>query len=362
MAPQVGVQLQSAALPPRLTVQDALELYSSFYEQPRPWRELLAELGIEDKAAVRVERLSGGERQRVFVALALVNHPRLAFLDELTTALDPQSRRNMWDTVEHIRDAGATVVLTTHYMEEAERLCDRVAIMDHGRLAALDTVANLIATHAGDTTTTILLSARHAPLALDATLPAFASLVLAMTGVLQLPVAMLTLRDTGALRRLSLTPLRPSTLIAASLSIHFVVSMVGMLAALALGIAVFGVSMPGNVPGVLAVCLIGLSSFLAVGCALAALYPSATAATGIGNGLMILLMLTSGAFTPLAMMPTTIQQIIRYSPVRWFVEAAQSAWNGDPMSSMIRPTLLLCVVLVVAALVGRWRFRWDPAP
>lgn len=159
LAQQVGVQLQNAALPPRLTVRDALELYSSFYDHPQPWRELLAELGIEDKADARVERLSGGERQRVFVALALVNRPQLAFLDELTTALDPQSRRNMWDTVEHIRDGGATVVLTTHYMEEAERLCDRVAIIDHGRLVALDTVAALIETHAGDTTTTLLLSA-----------------------------------------------------------------------------------------------------------------------------------------------------------------------------------------------------------
>ena len=156
---QIGVQLQSAALPPRLTVQDALELYSALYERPRPWRELLKDLGIKDKANARVDRLSGGERQRVFVALALINHPRLAFLDELTTALDPESRRNMWDTVEHVRDSGATVVLTTHYMEEAERLCDRVAIIDHGRLVALDTVASLIQQHAGETTAKLILSA-----------------------------------------------------------------------------------------------------------------------------------------------------------------------------------------------------------
>ena len=159
LAQQIGVQLQSAALPPRLTVKDALELYSAFYERPRPWRELLKDLGIKDKANARVDRLSGGERQRVFVALALINRPQLAFLDELTTALDPQSRRNMWDTVEHVRDGGATVVLTTHYMEEAERLCDRVAIIDHGRLVALDTVPSLIQQHAGDTTAKLILSA-----------------------------------------------------------------------------------------------------------------------------------------------------------------------------------------------------------
>lgn len=196
---------------------------------------------------------------------------------------------------------------------------------------------------------------------LDATLPAFASLVLAMTGVLQVPVAMLTLRDTGALRRLRLTPLRRSTFMTASLTVHFLVGIAGMLTALAIGIAIFGVAMPSNLLGVLAVCLIGLGAFLAVGCALAALYPSAAAATGIGNALMILLMLTSGAFTPLAVMPTSIQQIIQYSPVRWFVETAQHAWVGDPLSTMITPTLLLCVVLAIAALVGRWRFSWDPA-
>lgn len=196
---------------------------------------------------------------------------------------------------------------------------------------------------------------------LDTTLPAFASLVLAMTGVLQLPVAMLTLRDSGALRRLSLTPLRRSTFMAASLTVHFLVGLAGMLTALAIGIVVFGVSMPGNVTGVLAVCVVGLSAFLAVGCALTAICPSTSAATGIGNVLMILLMLTSGAFAPLAAMPERIQRIIQYSPVRWFVEAAQQTWGGDPLREVITPLLLLCAVLTVAALVGRSLFRWDPA-
>lgn len=143
LAHKVGVQLQSAALPPRLRVSEALELYSALYPQPRPWRELMELLGIEDKSHSRIERLSGGERQRVFIALALLNHPELAFLDELTTALDPQSRRKMWSLIEKVRDEGTTVVLTTHYMEEAERLCDRVAIIDRGRIVALDTVPPL---------------------------------------------------------------------------------------------------------------------------------------------------------------------------------------------------------------------------
>ncbi|MCE1178271.1 MAG: ABC transporter ATP-binding protein [Micrococcales bacterium] len=158
LATRVGVQLQSAALPPRLTVQEAMRLYSALYDDPRPWPDLLRTLGIADKARDRVDRLSGGERQRVFIALALIPRPELVFMDELTTALDPRSRREMWDTVEAVRDEGATVVLTTHYMEEAERLCDRVAIIDRGRLVALDTVPALIQRHAGATTAHITLT------------------------------------------------------------------------------------------------------------------------------------------------------------------------------------------------------------
>lgn len=154
---RVGIQLQHASLPPRLKVSEALELYSSLYPEPRPWIELLELLDIEDKAQSRIERLSGGERQRVFIALALLNRPEIAFLDELTTALDPQSRRNMWSLVEKVRDEGTTVVLTTHYMEEAERLCDRVAIIDHGSIVALDSVSGLVESYAGDTSAVLIL-------------------------------------------------------------------------------------------------------------------------------------------------------------------------------------------------------------
>lgn len=132
LASRVGVQMQSSALPPRLRVGEALELYSALYPEVRPWKDVLEELGIGHKEDARIEKLSGGERQRVFIALTLLHKPELAFLDEITTALDPQSRRDMWETVKHVRDNGATVVLTTHYMEEAEYLCDRVAIIDQG--------------------------------------------------------------------------------------------------------------------------------------------------------------------------------------------------------------------------------------
>jgi ABC-2 type transport system ATP-binding protein len=163
---RTGVQLQSAALPPRITVAEAMRLFSAFYADPIPWPDLLTRLGIGAKRDTRVERLSGGERQRVFIALALLHDPEVVFLDELTTALDPQARLAMWEVVAGIRDRGTTVVLTTHYMEEAERLCDRVGIIDRGRLIALDTVPALVREHAGEATARLTLT-QPAPAGLE---------------------------------------------------------------------------------------------------------------------------------------------------------------------------------------------------
>ena len=148
---RIGVQLQTAALPPKITVNEAMALFASMYSNPADPAQLLNELGIAAKGRSYVDKLSGGQRQRVFIALALLGKPEVVFLDELTTALDPQARLAMWDVVRSIRQGGATVVMTTHYMEEAEALCDRVAVIDAGRLIALDTVPGFIASIAKGT-------------------------------------------------------------------------------------------------------------------------------------------------------------------------------------------------------------------
>jgi ABC-2 type transport system ATP-binding protein len=142
---RIGVQLQQSSLPDDIKVWEALDLFASYYRKPAPWEPLLEELGIADKRDARFSKLSGGQKQRLFIALALVNDPELVFLDELTTGLDPHARRAMWNLVHGIRDRGKTVFLTTHYMEEAEHLCDRVMIIDHGRIVGLDTPDNLVA-------------------------------------------------------------------------------------------------------------------------------------------------------------------------------------------------------------------------
>ena len=140
----IGTQLQQTSLPERLTVGEALDLFASIYPHPADWRALMEQLSLADKRNAYVSKLSGGQRQRLFIALALINSPRLVFLDELTTGVDPQARHAIWDLVRSICAQNKTVFLTTHLMEEAEQLCDRVAIVDHGRLVALDTPANLI--------------------------------------------------------------------------------------------------------------------------------------------------------------------------------------------------------------------------
>jgi len=140
----LGISLQETRLSEKLTVRETIELFASFYRQPRSSDEVLAELELTEKADSWVGKLSGGQRQRLAVATALVCNPKILFLDEPTTGLDPQSRRQLWDIIRQFQRDGGTVLLTTHYMDEAERLCDRLAIVDHGQIIAEGSPADLI--------------------------------------------------------------------------------------------------------------------------------------------------------------------------------------------------------------------------
>jgi ABC-2 type transport system ATP-binding protein len=140
----VGVQLQESELPDQIRVWEAMDLYASFYAEPRDRERLLDDLGLADKRKSAFGKLSGGQKQRLSIALALIGNPKIAILDELTTGLDPQARRDTWQLIEDVRDGGVTVILVTHFMEEAERLADRIALIDAGRLVALDTPAGIV--------------------------------------------------------------------------------------------------------------------------------------------------------------------------------------------------------------------------
>src|SRR6202163_3442517 len=149
---RIGVQLQQAQLQKRIKVWEAVDLWASLYTKPVDCNRLLEQLGLSSKRNSWFMTLSGGQKQRLFIALALINDPEVVFLDELTTGLDPQSRRAIWDLVRAIRERGKTVFLTTHLMEEAERLCDRVAIIEHGRIIDIDCPQSLVKRHCPERT------------------------------------------------------------------------------------------------------------------------------------------------------------------------------------------------------------------
>src|SRR5271167_536797 len=147
---RIGIQLQETQFPDKLTVEEALRLFRSFYHRGIDIEESIKTAQLEEKRRSRIGGLSGGQKQRLAMATALVGDPELLFLDEPTTGLDPQARRHLWDLVDALKQSGRTIILTTHYMDEAERLCDRVAIMDHGRIIALGTPQQLIASIGGE--------------------------------------------------------------------------------------------------------------------------------------------------------------------------------------------------------------------
>lgn len=154
---RIGVQLQQSGFFDRLTVEETLIFFGAFYSATVPVADVIRRLQLEDKRRSRVGALSGGQLQRLSIAVALIHDPRIVVLDEPTTGLDPQARRALWEVIEAFRHEGRTVLLTTHYMEEAQRLCDRVAIMDHGRIVALDAPRALIRAHAPKTTVAVTM-------------------------------------------------------------------------------------------------------------------------------------------------------------------------------------------------------------
>jgi ABC-2 type transport system ATP-binding protein len=165
----IGSQLQESALPDRIKVWEALDLFASFLPRGLDWRELMEQWGLVEKRNASFSSLSGGQRQRLLVALALVNNPKVVFLDEMTAGLDPAARHVAWDLIRAIRERGATVVLVTHFMDEAEHLCDRLAIVDQGKLVALDKPQGLITTHANQIR--VIFTTDHADISWLAQIP-----------------------------------------------------------------------------------------------------------------------------------------------------------------------------------------------
>ena len=192
----------------------------------------------------------------------------------------------------------------------------------------------------------------------DATLPAMSSLVVAIMGILMLPATQLQLRESGALARLRATPLKSWTYVAADVTVHFLVGMTGVVLALVVGMLVFGVRAQGSVLLVLVAGACGLIAFLALGYTLAAVYPSAAAAIGIGNGVMIVLMITSGAFIPMEALPNGVRHATQFSPLRYLVELMQGLWAGHAWSDYGVATAVLLGMIVIFGALGARLFKW----
>ncbi len=148
---RIGLQQQESEIPDRLKISEAMLLFSSFYHKVLDWTDLLKQLNLWEKRDAYFSSLSGGQKKRLFIAMALIGDPEVVFLDELTSGLDPQARRSIWELVKNLQEQGRTIVLSTHYMDEAEKLCDRIAIIDSGKLVALDSPSNLISMYGGFT-------------------------------------------------------------------------------------------------------------------------------------------------------------------------------------------------------------------
>jgi ABC-2 type transport system ATP-binding protein len=209
---RVGLTLQSSRMPEDVTVGEMIALYGSFYPNPIPTGDLLRQFNLQDKARSFCSRLSGGQRQRLALALALVGRPEVIFLDEPTTGLDPQSRHSLWDVILSLKAEGRAIIMSTHYMEEAERLCDRVAVMDHGRILAEGTPRDLIRSHGPESAIEMDLGGRPADLAALARLEAVTGVKteenLVVLHTANTPASLMALAAYAAESNLPLTDLR----------------------------------------------------------------------------------------------------------------------------------------------------------
>jgi hypothetical protein len=273
-ATRLSVQLQEAQLQKRIKVREAVDLWATLYERPVDTGRLLDQLGLTAKRDAWFMTLSGGQKQRLFIALALINDPEVVFLDELTTGLDPQARRTIWDLVQDIRARGKRVFLTTHLMEEAERLCDRVAIIEHGRIIDMGTPESLVARHCPERTV-VLVTDDAPPLAASAFMPVLISLLIALNAVLSLVTIVAIYREGGILKRLRATPLRSHTILTA----HVLVRL--LLTGVTLGLTVLAtgrtqpVALDARLLGFSAALLISTVSLLSIGFLIASVVPTA---------------------------------------------------------------------------------------
>jgi energy-coupling factor transporter ATP-binding protein EcfA2 len=329
---RLGVQLQAAELPARLQVGEALRLYSSFYAAPADWRALVEMLGLSGQQKTQSGQLSGGQRQRLSIALALVGQPEVVVLDELTTGLDPQARRDTWTLIEGVRDRGTTVVLVTHFMEEAERLCDRIAVFDSGRIVALDTPAALAA--GADAGQRIMFRPDRP---LD-------------------EAELLALPEVCGVQRRGATPVGAVRVLAAQLIVDAGMAAVTMIALLVVARLAFGVAFPRQPAEFALAVVLGGLALLSLGLLLASVLPTSRGANAAGAILFFPMMFFAGLWLPVAAMPSALRHVSQATPLGAAVQAMTDAWQGHWHPLYL---LILAGYAVAFAVAAAILFRWD---
>ena len=340
LLPRIGVQLQASSFFERLTAREQIGTFAALYGVgARRADEMLELVGLTGQAGTRTEKLSGGQAQRLSIACALVHDPEIVFLDEPTGALDPQARRNLWDTLRAISAEGRTVVLTTHHMDEAELLCERVAIMDHGKILQTGPPAALIRELDFPSRITVgsgLARPDEARAALPGTEVTDDGVTLAITARDPGP-ALAWLSGRGALAGLQLAVF---LLIATT--------------------PYFGLRLTDwwwmSIPIVMA----GTLAFLAFGLLAGAITRTEQAATALANMIILPMAFLGGAFLPLAFAPAWIQQVSYLMPLRYLVTGVQDVMaRGDGPSAAVLPVVVLLGIAAVLTLVAVRLFRWD---
>src|SRR5258706_553648 len=303
---RIGVQLQQAQLQKRIRVWEAVDLWASLYPRTVDGRALLEQLGLTEKRNASFMNLSAGQKQRLFIALALINDPELVFLDELTTGLDPQARRAIWDLVRGIRDRGKTVFMTTHLMEEAERLCDRVAIIDHGRIIDIATPEELIRRHCPEQTVVVVTDDRSSderfrmiPNVESVTSQDGRFTIRGRGDDLVTHVTIVSIyREGGILKRLRATPLRPHTILMAHVLVKLLFTAITLGAMMAAGrrYVPAGINAPFVSFGL--ALLFTTLSIVSMGFLIASIVPTARFAQPIGTMILYPMLGLSGLFAP----------------------------------------------------------------
>jgi hypothetical protein len=305
-------------------------------------------------------KLSGGEQQRLFIALALVNRPEVVFFDELTTGLDPQARRATWELVRRVRDEGATVVLVTHFMEEAEQLCDRVAIVDRGRIVATGTPSELV--ERADASQRVTFTWPGADTGWLSSVAGVERVTrrgdaveVVATGLIALPVHLAAYRERGVLRRLRASGIAPWSVLIAQTLVAALIVTAGAAIMIALGTASFQLSAPTSWTVVVGGFALATATFCAVGVALSSLLPTARAAQVIGLLLFFSMFFISGGGPPEGILPDGVTLVADALPMSYAVDVLQRGWWTGAWDAT--GLAVQAGVLVVAIAVALRRLR-----